>query len=114
MRADELRAISLFDGLADDQLAELAGGGTEVRIEPGDLGGECLVALRQRLEGQFGRVFGAVAARLRPQAGRRGDECDRTERPEAGAQRVRGGHDQRVVWRNGPGTLRGPHLNPRG
>ncbi len=35
MRADELRAISLFDGLADDQLAELAGGGTEVRIEPG-------------------------------------------------------------------------------
>ena len=35
MRADELRAISLFDGLADGQLAELAGGGTEVRIEPG-------------------------------------------------------------------------------
>jgi len=35
MRADELRAISLFDGLADDQLAELAGGGTEVRVEPG-------------------------------------------------------------------------------
>jgi signal transduction histidine kinase len=35
MRADELRAISLFDGLADDQLAELARGGTEVRIEPG-------------------------------------------------------------------------------
>jgi signal transduction histidine kinase len=35
MPAAELRAISLFDGLADDQLAELAGGGTEVRIEPG-------------------------------------------------------------------------------
>ena len=35
MRADELRAISLFGGLADDQLAELAEGGTEVRIEPG-------------------------------------------------------------------------------
>ena len=35
MRADELRAISLFGGLADDQLAELAQGGTEVRIEPG-------------------------------------------------------------------------------
>src|SRR5260370_25684483 len=35
MHADELRAISLFGGLADDQLAELAGGGTEVRIEPG-------------------------------------------------------------------------------
>jgi len=35
MRAEELRAISLFDGLADDQLAELARGGTEVRIEPG-------------------------------------------------------------------------------
>ncbi len=35
MHASELRAISLFDGLADDQLAELAGGGTEVRIEPG-------------------------------------------------------------------------------
>ena len=35
MRGDELRAISLFDGLADDQLAELAEGGTEVHFEPG-------------------------------------------------------------------------------
>jgi signal transduction histidine kinase len=35
IRADELRVISLFSGLADDQLAELAEGGTEVRIEPG-------------------------------------------------------------------------------
>ena len=35
MRADELRAISLFGGLADGQLAELAKGGTEVPIEPG-------------------------------------------------------------------------------
>jgi signal transduction histidine kinase len=35
MHADELRALSLFDGLADDQLAELAGGSTEVRVEPG-------------------------------------------------------------------------------
>jgi signal transduction histidine kinase len=35
MRADELRTLSLFGGLADDQLAELAEGSTEVRIEPG-------------------------------------------------------------------------------
>jgi len=35
MRAADLRAISLFDGLTDNQLAELADGGTEVRIEPG-------------------------------------------------------------------------------
>ena len=35
MRAADLRAISLFDGLTDNQLAELAEGGTEVRIEPG-------------------------------------------------------------------------------
>ena len=35
MRADELRAISLFAALDDDQLAELAESGTEVRIEPG-------------------------------------------------------------------------------
>ena len=35
MGAGELRALSLFDGLADDQLAELAEGSTEVRIEPG-------------------------------------------------------------------------------
>src|SRR5580693_9670749 len=35
MRADELRALSLFYGLADDQLAELAEGSTEIRIEPG-------------------------------------------------------------------------------
>ena len=35
MPADELRAVSLFDGLADSQLAELAAGGAEVLIEPG-------------------------------------------------------------------------------
>jgi signal transduction histidine kinase len=35
MRADELRPLSLFDGLTDDQLAELVGDGTEVRVEPG-------------------------------------------------------------------------------
>ena len=35
MRADELRAFSIFDGLTGDQLAELVAGGTEVRIEPG-------------------------------------------------------------------------------
>jgi signal transduction histidine kinase len=35
MRIDELRPISLFDGLTDQQLAELIEGSAEVRIEPG-------------------------------------------------------------------------------
>jgi signal transduction histidine kinase len=35
MRADELRPLPIFEGLADEQLAELVAGGTEVRIEPG-------------------------------------------------------------------------------
>jgi signal transduction histidine kinase len=35
MRVDELRPLNIFDGLTDDQLAELVEGGTEVRIEPG-------------------------------------------------------------------------------
>jgi signal transduction histidine kinase len=35
MRADELRVLSLFDGLTDDQLGELIEGSTEVRVEPG-------------------------------------------------------------------------------
>jgi signal transduction histidine kinase len=35
MRADDLRPLGLFDGLTDDQLADLAGAGAEVRIEPG-------------------------------------------------------------------------------
>ena len=35
IRAGELRPISLFDGLTDGQLTELAEGGAEVRIEPG-------------------------------------------------------------------------------
>ena len=35
MRVADLRPLSLFDGLTDDQLAELVDGGTEVRIEPG-------------------------------------------------------------------------------
>ncbi|MDR3034466.1 MAG: cyclic nucleotide-binding domain-containing protein [Kitasatospora sp.] len=37
MLVDDLRSLSLFDGLTHDQLAELAGSGTEVRIEPGDV-----------------------------------------------------------------------------
>jgi signal transduction histidine kinase len=35
MRLDDLRSLSIFDGLTDDQLGELVEGGTEVRIEPG-------------------------------------------------------------------------------
>ncbi len=35
MQAGDLRSLSLFDGLTDDQLAELAEVGTEVRVEPG-------------------------------------------------------------------------------
>jgi signal transduction histidine kinase len=35
MRVGELRSLSLFDGLTDDQLAELLEGSTEVRIQPG-------------------------------------------------------------------------------
>ena len=35
MRADELRSFSIFDGLTGAQLAQLAEGGTEVRVEPG-------------------------------------------------------------------------------
>ncbi len=35
MRIDELRTLSLFDGLTDEQLTELVDGSTEVRIEPG-------------------------------------------------------------------------------
>jgi signal transduction histidine kinase len=35
IRASELRPLGLFDGLTDGQLAELADGGAEVRIEPG-------------------------------------------------------------------------------
>jgi signal transduction histidine kinase len=35
MRVDELRPLSIFEGLSDDQLAELVKGGTEVRVKPG-------------------------------------------------------------------------------
>jgi signal transduction histidine kinase len=35
MRIDELRPLTIFEGLTDDQLTELIEGGTEVRIEPG-------------------------------------------------------------------------------
>src|SRR3954453_6679137 len=36
MDVDELRGIELFTGLTDDQLAELAHGGDELAVEPGD------------------------------------------------------------------------------
>ncbi|WP_018500897.1 sensor histidine kinase [Parafrankia discariae] len=35
MRLEDLRGLDLFAGLSDEQLAELAGGGAELRIEPG-------------------------------------------------------------------------------
>ncbi|MDT4976874.1 MAG: hypothetical protein QOG98_2632 [Pseudonocardiales bacterium] len=35
MRVDELRGLSIFDGLTDEQLAEFVAAGTEVRVEPG-------------------------------------------------------------------------------
>ena len=35
MRVDDLRSLSLFDGLTDEQLAELNAAGDEVRIHPG-------------------------------------------------------------------------------
>jgi signal transduction histidine kinase len=35
LTVDDLRSLSIFDGLTDEQLAELLEGGTEVRIEPG-------------------------------------------------------------------------------
>jgi signal transduction histidine kinase len=35
MRAADLRSLSIFDGLTDDQLADLIKGGTEVSIAPG-------------------------------------------------------------------------------
>ena len=35
MRVDDLRSLSIFDSLTDDQLAELIKDGTEIRIEPG-------------------------------------------------------------------------------
>ena len=36
MSLDKLRSLSLFDGLTDDQLADLVEGGTVLRIVPGD------------------------------------------------------------------------------
>jgi signal transduction histidine kinase len=35
MRVDDLRSLGIFEGLTDEQLAELVEGGSEVRIEPG-------------------------------------------------------------------------------
>jgi signal transduction histidine kinase len=35
MRVEELRSLSIFDGVTDDQLTELIEGGTEVSVEPG-------------------------------------------------------------------------------
>jgi signal transduction histidine kinase len=35
MRVDDVRSLSLFEGLSDDQLAELLSAGAEVAIEPG-------------------------------------------------------------------------------
>ena len=35
MRIKDLRSLALFDGVTDEQLAGLAEGGTEIRVQPG-------------------------------------------------------------------------------
>ena len=53
---DVLRTLSLFDGVTDEQLAELAAAGEEVRFEPGDV----LFAEGEYADGWWVLVEGAV------------------------------------------------------
>jgi signal transduction histidine kinase len=75
MRLDDLRALSIFDGLSDQQLAELLAGGTEVRIEPG------VVLFREGQPADFWWVLIDGAIELLRRAGREDTVVARMEVP---------------------------------
>ena len=95
MHSDELRALRLFDGLTDDQLAELRAGGTEVDVEPGD------VLFREGAHADFWWVLVAGAVDLYRHVGREDILVARMDVPGRWAGGFRAWDDQGVYLATG-------------
>ncbi len=101
MRVSDLRPLGLFDGLTDEQLAELVDGGTEVRIEPGvDL-------FREGDEANFWWVLVEGSIDLVRHVGREDTVVARMDVPGRWAGGFRAWDDQGVYLATGRGVAAG-------
>lgn len=101
MRLDELRPLSLFDGLTDDQLAELVGPGTEVPIEPG------VELFREGEHADFWWVLVDGAIDLVRRVGREDAVVARMDVPGRWAGGFRAWYEQGVYLATGRGVAEG-------
>ena len=101
MRVDELRSLGLFDGLRDDQLAELVEGGSEVRVEPG------VVLFREGELADFWWVLLDGAVDLVRQVGREDTVVARMDAPGRWAGGFRAWDEQGVYLATGRGATEG-------
>ena len=101
MRVDELRSLGLFDGLRDDQLAELVEGGTEVRVEPG------VVLFREGEHADFWWVLLDGAVDLVRHVGREDTVVARMDAPGRWAGGFRAWDEQGVYLATGRGATEG-------
>jgi hypothetical protein len=93
MRVDDLRSLSIFEGVTDEQLAELIEGGTEVRVEPGvDL-------FRQGEHADFWWVLVEGAIDLVRRVGREETVVGRLDVPGRWAGGFRPGTSTASIWR---------------
>ncbi len=101
MRVDELRSLGLFDGLRDDQLAELVEGGSEVRVEPG------VVLFREGELADFWWVLLDGAVDLVRHVGREDTVVARMDAPGRWAGGFRAWDEQGVYLATGRGATEG-------
>ena len=101
MRVDELRSLGLFDGLRDDQLAELVEGGSEVRVEPG------VVLFREGEHADFWWVLLDGAVDLVRHVGREDTVVARMDAPGRWAGGFRAWDEQGVYLATGRGATQG-------
>ncbi|MDX6253131.1 MAG: hypothetical protein QOF10_6491 [Kribbellaceae bacterium] len=101
MRVDDLRSFNLFDGLADDQLAELIEAGTEVGIVPGvDL-------FHEGEHADYWWVLVDGAIELRRQVGREDNVVGRMDVPGRWAGGFRAWDENGVYLATGRGVVEG-------
>ena len=104
MRVDDLRSLALFDGLTDDQLAELLAGGTEVAIAPG------IDLFREGEPAEFWWVLVDGAISLVRHAGREETVVARMDEPGRWAGGFRAWDDAGTYLATGRGAVPGRTL----
>jgi signal transduction histidine kinase len=104
MRVDDLRSITIFEGLTDDQLAQLVESGTEVRVEPGvDL-------FREGEHADFWWVLVEGTVDLMRRVGREETLIGRLDTPGRWAGGFRAWDEQGVYLATGRGSASGRML----